>query len=74
MNKHFFKFFLTVTFLLLNFVAFAQAPGQGDGYSSFEAEDAATAPINSKLIWLAIVGVAFAYYSFKKMRTAKFSK
>ena len=72
MNKTFFKFFLTVTFLLLNFIAFAQ--GQGDGNGDFEAEDEPTAPLNTKLFWLCILGVAFAYYSLRKTRTAIVSK
>ena len=63
------SFFLLFAFLLLDFVAFAQ--GTSDGIGDLEQEDPPTANINAKLIWLAIAGIVFAYYTFKKSRSVR---
>ncbi len=58
-----------VTFLLLvsDFVAFAQTgPNDDDGGGGVETGDPEPAPINSKLILLAVAGVLFAIYTFRK--------
>lgn len=44
---------------------FAQ-PGDDDGGGGLEGEDPAPAPINSKLIYLAALGVLFVLYKKNK--------
>ncbi len=74
MKKTILQSFLLFTFLFLDFVAFAQdPPGTDDGNGGLEGEDP-DAPINGKLIWLALVGIAFAYYTYKNTRTVEISK
>jgi len=52
---------------LSDFIAFAQ-PGDDDGGGGLEGGDPEPAPIDSKLILLAITGILFAVYSFRKNR------
>lgn len=59
------KFYIVTLALLSNFVAFAQ-PGDGDGSGGLEGTDPQPAPINSKIILLAIAGVFFVIYTFRK--------
>jgi len=57
-----------LTFVLLSdFIAFAQ-PGDDDGGGGLEGDDPQPAPINSQLILLAIVGVLFVIYTFRKQK------
>ena len=65
-NKVIHIFFISF-FLLIDFVAFAQ-PGDNDGSDGLEGNDPPPAPINGKLIWLAIAAVIFAFYTFRKNR------
>ncbi len=65
-NKVIHIFFISF-FLLIDFVAFAQ-PGDDDGSGGLEGNDPPPAPINGKLIWLAIAAVIFAFYTFRKNR------
>lgn len=65
--KNIYKFYLVAFFFLSDFVAFAQ-PGDDDGGGGLEGNDPEPAPINSKLIYLAITGILFAIYTFKKSR------
>ncbi|MBF04504.1 MAG: hypothetical protein CMP76_14560 [Flavobacterium sp.] len=51
-------FFLTLLMCLFSFVGFAQLDPPAD-------DDPPAAPINSKLIWLAITGIVFAVIYFK---------
>ena len=64
------KAFFLLTFLFLDFVAFAQ-PGSDDTNGGLESDDTPPASINGKLVWLAIFGLAFAYYTYKKTRTVE---
>lgn len=48
-------------------MVFAQ-PGDDDGGGGLEEEDPEPAPINSKLIFLAIIGILFVMYTFRKNR------
>lgn len=73
MKKTILQSFLLFTFLFLDFVAFAQ-PGTDQNGGGLETDDTPPASINGKLIWLAIVGLAFAYYTYKKTRTVEISK
>ena len=62
-----YKFYLLSLILLSDFVAFAQ-PGDDDGGGGLEDGDPQPAPINSKLILLAIMGIVFVLYTFNKSK------
>jgi hypothetical protein len=66
--RNFTKFGLIVFIVLFNFAAFAQ--GDEDSNGNLEGNDPAPAPINSKLVFLAIAGIFFAIYTFRKFRKA----
>jgi hypothetical protein len=63
--KSIYKIYILTFLLLSDFVIFAQ-PGDDDGSGGLEGDDTPAAPIDSKLIWLAIVSVLFAFYYFNK--------
>lgn len=67
--KSIYKFYIVTFLLLSDFIMFAQ-PGDDDGSGGLEGDDPPAAPINGKLIWLALVSVFFAYYILNK-RTQK---
>jgi hypothetical protein len=62
--KRFYQFYLIAFVLLSDFVMFAQ-PGDDDGGGGLEGDDTPAAPIDGKLIWLAIAGILFSVYYFK---------
>jgi len=64
--KKFLKFYLFAFFLLSNLVVFAQGTEDEDG--DLEGGDPQPAPINGKLFILAIIGITFAIYTYKKNR------
>lgn len=68
MNK-LLKFYLLSFIFLTDFMAFAQ-PGDDDGGGGggLEGGDPEPAPINSRLILLAITGVLFVMYTYRKNR------
>ncbi len=61
------KFYLLAFILLSDFVVFAQ-PGDDDGGGGLEGGDPQPAPINGKLILLAITGILFVLYTFRKIK------
>lgn len=63
--KKVYKLYILTFLLLSNISVFAQ-PGDDDGGGGLEGNDPNPAPINSKLIYLLILGVLFAVYSIKK--------
>jgi mannose/fructose/N-acetylgalactosamine-specific phosphotransferase system component IIC len=67
MKNNLLKIFLIGFFLLTDFIMFAQTePGdEGDGGPPVEGGDP-PAPIDSKLIWLGIVAILFAIYTFSR--------
>lgn len=65
--KKFLKFYILTFVLFSNFAVFAQ-PGLDDGGGGLGGEDPVPAPIDSKLILLGIVGIAFVLYTFRKNR------
>ena len=68
MKNKLFNISLIIFFLLVDFVAFAQ-PGDDDGSpGGLEGDDTPPAPINGKLVWLAIVAILYAFYSIRKNR------
>jgi hypothetical protein len=64
MKNNFFKLYILSFFLLTDFMLFAQGQDQGGG--GLEGDDPPTAPINAKLIWLVILAILFAFYSYKR--------
>ena len=75
MKKTVLQSFLLLSFLFLDFITFAQGPGTGSEDGDLEGDDDLPAtPINGKLIWLALIGLAFAYYTYQKTRTVEVSK
>ena len=71
MKKTSSKFFLSFVCLFFNFIAFAQSPGTNDGDECLECDETPAAPINTKLLWLAIVGILYAYSIFRKSQKIK---
>ena len=65
--KNIFKLYFLSFFLLSDFVVFAQ-PGDDDGGGGLEGDDTPAAPIDGKLIWLAIAGILFSLYYFKSKK------
>ena len=61
------KTYMLAFFLLNGFIMFAQ-PGDDTGSGNLEGDDSPAAPINSKLIILALAGVVFAVYTFRNNR------
>lgn len=64
--KSIYKIYILTFLLLSDFIVFAQGPGDDDGSGGLEGDDAPAAPINGKLIWLAIVSILFAFYYLNK--------
>ena len=65
--KQFIKYFFLAIIFLNNFIAFAQGDDSDGG--DLEGNDPAPTPINSKLIYLFILGIIFVFYSLKRKRT-----
>jgi hypothetical protein len=62
------KTYSTLFCLLSSFLLFAIPPGDENDTGDLETVDAPAAPINGKLFLLALAGIIFAYYTFKKSR------
>ena len=67
--RNFYKFYLLSFILLSDFVLFAQ-PGDDDPGGGVGGNDPQPAPINSTLILLAIMGILFVFYTFRKNKKA----
>ena len=65
--KNLYKLYILAFVLLSDLMLFAE-PGDDDGSGGLEGEDTPAAPINGKLIWLALVGIVFAFYYFNTKR------
>ena len=65
MKNNLFKLYILCFFLLTDFVVFAQ-PGQDQGGGGLEGDDPPTAAIDEKLIWLGIIAILFAFFSYKR--------
>lgn len=57
---------LVAFFLLHDFRLFAQ--GDEDNNGDLEGNDPPAAPINSKLLCLAVVGILFAFYTYNNRK------
>ncbi|HEX8562572.1 MAG TPA: hypothetical protein VF676_06300 [Flavobacterium sp.] len=58
------KIYIFSFFLLSDFIAFAQLPV--DDEDGELQDDDPVVPINGKLIWLAVAGILFAIYTYRK--------
>jgi hypothetical protein len=67
MKNNIFKLYILAFFLLADFISFAQ-PGQDQPGGGLEGDDPPPAPINGKLILLAIAAILFAFYTIKNRR------
>jgi len=67
MKLNYKKTLYSVILLAVSFASFADIPDPNADPISDESQEIA-APINTKLLWLAIVGIAFAYYQFNLRR------
>lgn len=63
MKSFYKKTLYSVILLCVSFASFADIPDP-NGDDDLNPADAPVVPINTKLIWLAIVGIAFVYYQF----------
>lgn len=64
--KKIFNIALVAFFFLHDYQLFAQGDDENGG--GLEDNDPPAAPINSKLIYLALIGIAFALYIYKSRR------
>ncbi|MEY4875471.1 MAG: hypothetical protein RL708_620 [Bacteroidota bacterium] len=64
------KSYVTFFCFFSNFMLFAQT-GDNTGSGDLEADDAPVAPINGKLVFLAVAGIVFALYTFRKNQKEK---
>ncbi len=77
MRKLFLNLYVFIFLLASDYAVFAQPGTGGDGNGSdtgdgnTEGDADPVAPINSKIIILAIVAISFAYYYFSKRREEK---
>lgn len=67
MKQNLFKLYILSFFLLIDFIAFAQ-PGTDDENGGLEGEDPPAAPVNGKLLWLAVAGILFVYFAYRRTR------
>ena len=61
-------FYILTFFLFSDFVMFAQGPGDDTGGGDLEGDDPPPAGISSKLVYLAIIGLLYAVYTYRKNR------
>lgn len=66
-TNNLFKILIFSFVLLSDFMMYSQ-PGDDTAGGDLEGTDAPAAPINSKLIILALAGIIFAVYTFKNNR------
>jgi hypothetical protein len=66
MKKNLFNIYIFSVVLFSDFIMFAQPDDDGDpGDPPVESDDAPPVPINGKLLWLLIVGILFAIYTYR---------
>lgn len=58
------KIYIFSFLFMTDFASFAQ-PGTDDGGGGLEGDDPPPAPINTKLIFLAVFGILYAAYYFR---------
>jgi hypothetical protein len=67
------KLYLLIFLLAGDFYAFAQ-PGTDNPDGDLEGGDPPPTSINSKLVYLALIGIAFAFYYIMKRKEEKISQ
>ncbi len=67
MKKNLLRFYILTFVLFSDFVMFA-GPGDESEGGDLEGDDTPPAGISSKLIYLALVGILFAVYTYRKTR------
>lgn len=72
MKNSLLKLYLLAFLFIGDFYAFAQ-PGNDNNDGDLEGPDPEPTPINAKLIYLALIGIGFAFYYFTKKREEKIS-
>lgn len=60
MKSNLLKFYATLMMAFISFISYA------DPLNPPADDDPPPAPINTKLIWLAVVGIVFAFYYFNQ--------
>ena len=65
--KKFYTLYLFLFVLFSDFIMFAQPGEDGEG-GGLEGNDPPAAPINGKLLWLAILGILFSFYYFNSKK------
>ena len=65
MKSILFKTYATLFMICISFSTFAD---ETNPYDPPGDEDPNSAPINTKLIWLAVVGVLFMFFYFKNLK------
>ena len=75
MRKNLFKLYIFIFVLFSDYLMFAttNAAGENEDGTGETIEEGET-PINSKLIWLFIAGVAFAFYYFSNNKKKQVSE
>jgi hypothetical protein len=68
MKKNLLNIYIFTFVFLSDFVMFAQEPGDEDDNGDLEGGDELPVPINGKLLWLAILGILFALYVYRRDR------
>jgi hypothetical protein len=76
MNRKLLQLYLLGFVLISDFKLFAQDPppsddGDNPDYPVEGDDDPTAAPINGKLIWLALVGILFAMYIYRSNRKVR---
>lgn len=68
MKNNLLKVYVLTIMLFTDFIMFAQddEPADDTATGDLEGEDLPEAPINGKLIYLAIVGILFVIYTYRK--------
>ena len=71
MKNKILNFYLLAFVLFSDFKLFAQPGYESDEENLEDDEEAPQAPISGKLIWLALTGILFAYYIYRRNRAVK---
>lgn len=63
--KTLFKYYILIFLVMSDLALFAQ-PGEEAEGGGLSGNDAPAAPINGKLVFLAIIGILFVLYTYRK--------
>lgn len=72
MTSKLIKIYFFTILLLSDFVLFAQDDEDpGNGFDDGGTVEDPIVPINTQMIWLLLMGIAFAFYYFRKLQLKK---